>query len=308
MNAPDDRSEQMGISTVSDSCPKCAGSGKIFLCPTWIRTVGKCCPAGTIGNVCSGRTVPCDCEMSVLPGADFSRGSKVNSGQRPEPPFGAGRDKSTERISLWSDATRAKAWRLISDWKRRRSFGQKKGYALGSESVPSRTFGRRKQVQDNAVSLQQIRIKVLYAQLVGMFSDESREEGEPVFKYVEQPDPCLQLAGGAVVSIDGETGHYTMRDVSSSTPSAFATGSEGRIIDHIVGYLCAGPNDSASQTTDAAVKLLLGRSIADVEQRLVMQTMRFCSGDLNSAARLLGIDPSDLKVRIRSYSLKRISR
>ncbi len=308
MTESEDRPENCAASTKSACCDLCVGSGEIFLCSTWMRTSGECCPAGTIRKGCPGRTVPCECNMSFAPDAVFSSGCQSGDAQSSQADSLAGRYISPNQISRWSGNAIAKARGLISGWPPRRSFGRKGMPVVENGPLLVKVFGRRKQVPDKTVSLQQIRVKLLYAQLVGMFGDELEEESGPPFIYAEEPVPCLRMAGGAVVSIDEETGHYTMRDASKSMPSAFVTGSEERIIDHIISYLCASSNAHTSQTADAAVKLLVGHSIAEVEQRLIMQTMRFCAGDRYSAARLLGLSLVDLRERLRSYSLQQVLR
>lgn len=246
--------------------------------------------------------------MPFLPDAALSSRCQTGDVQSSQAASFAGRDISPKQISRWPANAIAKARGLISGWPPRRSFGRKGVSIVDNEPRPVKVFGRRKQVPNKAISLQQIRVKFLYAQLVGMFGDELEEGSEPPFIYVEEPAPYLRMASGAVVSIDEETGHYTMRDASKSIPSVFVTGSEERIIDYIIGYLCESSNAHTTHTADAAVKLLVGRSIAEVEQRLIMQTMRFCAGDRPSAARLLGISLDDLRKRLRSYSLQQVLR
>lgn len=43
----------------ADACPKCGGTGTVFRCPEWDRSLGSCCPAGTTRHDCPGKSIAC---------------------------------------------------------------------------------------------------------------------------------------------------------------------------------------------------------------------------------------------------------
>jgi len=56
------------------------------------------------------------------------------------------------------------------------------------------------------------------------------------------------------------------------------------------------------QTIDALRSILVGHTIADVERRLILDTLSYCSGNRTHAARILGISIRTLRNKLNEYT------
>ena len=64
----------------------------------------------------------------------------------------------------------------------------------------------------------------------------------------------------------------------------------------------AGPlTPEAEQTVDAVRRILVGRTIADVERHLILDTLASCFGNRTHAARILGISIRTLRNKLNEY-------
>lgn len=81
------------------------------------------------------------------------------------------------------------------------------------------------------------------------------------------------------------------------------TSSEMRVIDHIVALASGAFGERMPCTADWAPDALVGCSIAEVEERLIMRTLLKFQGDHRQAAFVLGIDEPALRARLRRYFL-----
>jgi DNA-binding NtrC family response regulator len=57
----------------------------------------------------------------------------------------------------------------------------------------------------------------------------------------------------------------------------------------------------AGQTIDAVRRILVGRTIADVERHLILDTLTYCFGNRTHAARILGISIRTLRNKLNEY-------
>ena len=57
----------------------------------------------------------------------------------------------------------------------------------------------------------------------------------------------------------------------------------------------------AEQTIDAVRRVLVGRTIADVERHLILDTLTYCFGNRTHAARILGISIRTLRNKLNDY-------
>ena len=57
----------------------------------------------------------------------------------------------------------------------------------------------------------------------------------------------------------------------------------------------------AEQTVDALRRILVGRTIADVERHLILDTLAYCFGNRTHAARILGISIRTLRNKLNEY-------
>jgi DNA-binding NtrC family response regulator len=61
-------------------------------------------------------------------------------------------------------------------------------------------------------------------------------------------------------------------------------------------------SDSAALAPNAVIPLLIGSTVTEVEQELVLQTLARCDGNRTRAARLLGVSVRTLRNKIRQYA------
>jgi len=61
------------------------------------------------------------------------------------------------------------------------------------------------------------------------------------------------------------------------------------------------PIVQAEQTIEALRRILVGRTIADVERHLILDTLAYCFGNRTHAARILGISIRTLRNKLNEY-------
>lgn len=97
-------------------------------------------------------------------------------------------------------------------------------------------------------------------------------------------DEAAEAAGR--VTIDAESGLYVFCEFGESAADiVIATASEDRLIEEIVLHLCGAY--PVRRTIDAAVGILVGQTIEEVERRLILQTLQHCEGDPTHTAFML---------------------
>jgi DNA-binding NtrC family response regulator len=62
------------------------------------------------------------------------------------------------------------------------------------------------------------------------------------------------------------------------------------------------PASRAAQTAEAAIRGFVGRTVADVEQQLILDTLSHCFGNRTHAANILGISIRTLRNKLKEYS------
>ena len=62
-----------------------------------------------------------------------------------------------------------------------------------------------------------------------------------------------------------------------------------------------GPVKAAVETAQAATRSLVGRTVADVERDLILDTLDHCLGNRTHAANILGISIRTLRNKLREY-------
>jgi DNA-binding NtrC family response regulator len=60
--------------------------------------------------------------------------------------------------------------------------------------------------------------------------------------------------------------------------------------------------DQTALTPSAAIPVLIGSTVTEVERELVLQTLARCDGNRTRAARLLGVSVRTLRNKIRQYA------
>ncbi len=63
-----------------------------------------------------------------------------------------------------------------------------------------------------------------------------------------------------------------------------------------------GPAQRAAQAADAASRAMVGRTVAEVEQELILDTLGHCLGNRTHAARILGISIRTLRNKLNAYT------
>jgi DNA-binding NtrC family response regulator len=58
----------------------------------------------------------------------------------------------------------------------------------------------------------------------------------------------------------------------------------------------------AVQAADAAARAFVGRTVAEMEQELILQTLTHCLGNRTHAATILGISIRTLRNKLKEYS------
>lgn len=61
------------------------------------------------------------------------------------------------------------------------------------------------------------------------------------------------------------------------------------------------PVAHTEQTIEALRRILVGRTIADVERHLILDTLAYCFGNRTHAARILGISIRTLRNKLNEY-------
>lgn len=71
-------------------------------------------------------------------------------------------------------------------------------------------------------------------------------------------------------------------------------------------YASAAPVDRTGETAahaaEAAARALVGRTVAQVEQQLILDTLSHCLGNRTHAANILGISIRTLRNKLKEYS------
>jgi len=167
----------------------------------------------------------------------------------------------------------------------------------GAEAV----FGEHWRLSQS-VSLQEARLSLLYSELLVLFEDQAfPRDAQPFVTEFDREAPRLLIRNSAAVTIDGETGYLVFNEFASRAGVIVVTASEERMIDHIVCHLASCGNASGKETANKAAQMLVGQTLADVERRLILQTLRYCHGNRTRTAATLGISLRTIRNKLRGY-------
>ncbi|WP_321382482.1 hypothetical protein [Rhizobium sp.] len=133
------------------------------------------------------------------------------------------------------------------------------------------------------------------------------EAAEPFASLSEENGGMALIVGrsiglSVVVEIEEETGLLVLFERGAGD-GVFITSCEMRVIDNIVALASGACGECMPRTANSAADALVGRSIAEVEERLVTRTLLKFQGDHRQAAFALGIDEAALRARLRRYFL-----
>lgn len=99
---------------------------------------------------------------------------------------------------------------------------------------------------------------------------------------------AVLLAPGDLIGPDAIRQPDGLSPVASNTPGMLPTGNP------VV--------DAATQTAQSVSQTLVGRTVADVEQNLILETLDHCLGNRTHAANILGISIRTLRNKLKAYS------
>ncbi|MCK4207343.1 helix-turn-helix domain-containing protein [Brucella pituitosa] len=184
-----------------------------------------------------------------------------------------------------------------------RVFGKRnKSAQTAAGGVGETVFGKRTQQPGQSVSLQEARLSYLCAELLVLFEDQAfPKDTLPFVLDLEREKPRLLIGDSAVVTIDSETGHLVFNEFATHAGVIVVTASEERLIDHVVCHLAASGSVSGEETANKAAQMLVGQTLADVERRLILQTLRHCHGNRTRTADMLGISLRTIRNKLRGY-------
>lgn len=76
-----------------------------------------------------------------------------------------------------------------------------------------------------------------------------------------------------------------------------------RRLDHVESGRAARPSyPSRSEPDDTGLAPPVGRTVADVERELILETLRHCGGNRTHAAKILGISIRTLRNKLNEYA------
>lgn len=167
-------------------------------------------------------------------------------------------------------------------------------------------FGKRAHPPKREVSFGRERLWIICAELNLLFAYRV-EAAEPFASLSDKDGEVALLVGRAiglsvVVEIEQETGLLVLFEHGAGDV-VLMTSSDIRVIDHIVALASGVCGERMPSAANSAVDALVGRSIAEVEERLITRTLLKFHGDRRQAAFALGLDEAALRARLRGYFL-----
>ena len=134
--------------------------------------------------------------------------------------------------------------------------------------------------------------------------------GHFVEKYSELNGlPCLKLSSDAKRMLLGAAWKGNVRELENALHRAvlLATGEEigtDAIVIDSASSLNARRSDPATralQTAESVTRSLVGKTVGEVEQQLIMDTLDHCLGNRTHAAKILGISIRTLRNKLNEY-------
>lgn len=184
------------------------------------------------------------------------------------------------------------------------SFSRHTSAPSASGGRPTVVFGKRTQPVYPNLSLQHVRLSHLLSELKALFNDNAIHGEAPEFVLVGKTEELrLLISGSAAVMIDGESGYFVFREKAVDAGLIVVTSSDERLIDHVVCHLAAEPGTAGSETYNIAARMLVGETLADVERRMILQTLRHCHGNRTRTVEMLGVSLRTIRNKLRSYWL-----
>lgn len=183
-----------------------------------------------------------------------------------------------------------------------RAFQRSEGDRLSSPALASTPSTECEEPFPSTVPLRRISLSVLCDELKAILGDRSFVELRMVFDVSGLSEPRLELGESAVVTIDSVTGLFAFWERGGPGAIVVISSSEERIIDQVISHIFSR-NEArfAPQSADQAASMLVGHTLADVERRLIVHTLRHCHGSHAHCATLLNLTQRELRGKIREY-------
>lgn len=172
-------------------------------------------------------------------------------------------------------------------------------------------FGKRLRSPEREISFRRERLRIIAAELNLLFAHKL--DVEMCFaELVDDGEPSLiighSMGFSLFVEIEAASGFFVLYEQSplpggGSADCVLMTGREERLLDQIVGLVSGHAGELTPRTADAAIDMLVGRTITEVERRLVLRTLLHFRGDYHRAAGALEMAPDVLRKRVRQYLL-----
>ncbi|MFD1198044.1 hypothetical protein ACFQ3K_06895 [Brucella gallinifaecis] len=133
-----------------------------------------------------------------------------------------------------------------------------------------------------------------------------RIDTETCFAQVCPPGKSVLVLGKSIglalsVEIDPATGLLVLYEESGDASCVLVTSNEGLLIDQAVSVAASVCDSLTPKTVNAAIDVLIGQSMADVEAWLLMRTMHYFYGNSYQAAFALGVDEAELVALMRHH-------
>lgn len=171
--------------------------------------------------------------------------------------------------------------------------------AVADVEKPRLPFGKRLNPPCQSLSLQHARLSRLQFELHALFDDEFGPQKTPSFRLGGGDAPRLLIGETATILIDAESGLFVFREEVPCSGVIVVTASDERLIDHIICHLAADLQEAGTETANQASRMLVGQTLAAVERRLVLQTLRHCHGNRTRAADMLGVSLTTIRGKLR---------
>jgi DNA-binding NtrC family response regulator len=119
--------------------------------------------------------------------------------------------------------------------------------------------------------------------------------------------PCRRLGAEALASVMAHPWRGNVRELENAMHRAVLLSNDAEIGPAAIRAPDGAPvNEAGEEATrhaaDAASRAMVGRTVAEVEQGLILETLTHCLGNRTHAANILGISIRTLRNKLKQYS------
>lgn len=121
-------------------------------------------------------------------------------------------------------------------------------------------------------------------------------------KYAEANDvPNRPISAEAADILVGYPWPGNVRELENTMHRAVLLASGDELDSNAIHLTAGGGNDHAASSSDEAGKAMVGRTVAEVERELIIDTLQHCLGNRTHAANILGISIRTLRNKLKQY-------